>query len=104
MSTYDLPLNIKPSVYGLLSTSNPALADYFHTSFETCCLPPEDAIRQVNNWWRMTLGSLMCNTLHVRSLLDDTMGVTEWTINFRLRVIPALNTIPASNWCYFKQA
>lgn len=93
-----LPLNLKPSVYGLLVETNPALANYFDLHFPVSVLPPNDAVRQVNHWWRMLLASLPIDTLQIRLLLDDTMGATEWTINFRRRVIPLLNQLPDAYW------
>lgn len=89
------PVNLKPSVSGLLSQLAPAdVGTWFDHHCPAGVYSEQEAVARMNAFWRGVLMCLRVDTLQLRSLLDDSMCVMEWTIMFRTRFIPLLNSLP----------
>lgn len=91
---------IKPSfktqVYDALLASSPFAARLFDKTFHhpTRSLSPSPVllINDLNQYWRIQLGSLNTNTIDARSALIDTDNFDRWFSLFTNNVLPVAIT------------
>lgn len=80
-------------VWESLNSESPELAQRYLDTFpksQVCTEDLERALKEQNNYWRLTLASLENDTLQARKALVDWLTLDDWFDGFTHDVLPVI--------------